>query len=451
MLTDTQLKNLAPREKAYKVADRDGMYVVVSPTSTKSFRFDYRVNGRRETLTLGRYDGRVPMKGSRPTEELEYGISLSLSEARALLAVARRSVERGESPSRAKGEKRNQAAQTLTFGGWAERYFEFKADPNSGAERLADSTLALRQSIYKRILADPFGRLKLEEVSADKLRALCKTVKEKRGPAPAVQAREIVLLVFRHAAANGHKGRNPAEEVPPKSIASFVARDRALTPAEIRRFLVALDTTPTMPTLRLALRFVLLTLARKGEFIGASWREIDFQNEAWTIPRDRMKAHRSHVVYLSDQALDILTTFKSCFSASTYLHPGRYESDVPISGATLNRVIDATVKRINEKLEEGEDEFQPFSVHDLRRTASTLLHEAGFSKDWIEKALAHEENSVRAVYNKAEYVEQRRIMLQCWADMIDIWVKGESARAIVQKARVEAAAASSDLAVAGDL
>jgi integrase len=451
MLTDTQLKNLTPREKAYKFADRDGLYVAVSPTGGKSFRYDYRVNGRRETLTLGRYDERLPMKGSRPIEELDYGISLSLSEARALLALARRSVERGESPSRAKGEKRSQLAQTLTFGGWAERYFLFKADPNSGAERLADSTLALRQSVYKRILAEPFGRLTLQEVSADKLRGLCKTVKERRGPAPAVQAREIVLLVFRHAAANGYKGRNPAEEVPPKSIASFAARDRALTPAEIRRFLVALDTTPTMPTLRLALRFVLLTLVRKGEFIGATWREIDFENEAWTIPRDRMKADRPHVVYLSDQALDILTTFKACYTASNYLHPGRYDSDVPISDATLNRVIDATVTRINQNLEDGEEEFQSLSVHDLRRTGSTLLHEAGFSKDWIEKALAHEENSVRAVYNKAQYVEQRRIMLQAWADMIDTWVKGESARTIIQKARVEAAAASSDFLVAREL
>ena len=133
-----------------------------------------------------------------------------------------------------------------------------------------------------------------------------------------------------------------------------------------------------------------------------------------------MKPGRPHNVYLSQQALDILVAFKTCFSASSYLHPGRYETELPISSATLNRVIDATVKVIQKR---GED-FAPLTVHDLRRTASTLLHEAGFNSDWIEKCLAHEQRGVRAVYNKAEYAEQRREMLQSWADMVDGWIAG---------------------------
>jgi len=122
---------------------------------------------------------------------------------------------------------------------------------------------------------------------------------------------------------------------------------------------------------------------------------------------------------LSQQALDILVAFKTCFGASSYLHPGRYETRLPISAATLNRVIDATVKLIRD----GGEDFEPFTVHDLRRTASTLLHEAGFNSDWIEKCLAHEQRGVRAVYNKAEYAEQRRTMLQTWADMLDGWIQ----------------------------
>ena len=130
-----------------------------------------------------------------------------------------------------------------------------------------------------------------------------------------------------------------------------------------------------------------------------------------------MKAGRPHNVYLSQQALDILAAFKTCFGASSHLHPGRYETKLPISAATLNRVIDATVKFIRES---GED-FEPFTVHDLRRTASTVLHEVGFNSDWIEKCLAHEQRGVRAIYNKAEYAEQRRTMLQTWADMLEGW------------------------------
>lgn len=132
-----------------------------------------------------------------------------------------------------------------------------------------------------------------------------------------------------------------------------------------------------------------------------------------------MKAGRAHNVYLSQQALDILVTFKTCFGASSYLHPGRYESELPISAATLNRVIDCAVKVVRES---GAEDFESFSVHDLRRTASTQLHEAGFNSDWIEKCLAHEQRWVRAVYNKAEYAEQRRTMLQRWADMLDGWI-----------------------------
>ena len=104
MLTDTELKKLKQTEKTYKVADRDGMYVSVATSGTKSFRYDYRINGRRETLTIGRYDENLSSKVARGLEELEYGISLTLAEARMLLADARRSVEKGESPSRAKAK-----------------------------------------------------------------------------------------------------------------------------------------------------------------------------------------------------------------------------------------------------------------------------------------------------------------------------------------------------------
>lgn len=123
MLTDTELRKLRPKDKAFKIADRDGMYVSVSPAGTKSFRYDYRLNGRRETLTIARYDESLGSKSSRESSELEFGLSISLVEARALLAIARRSVEAGESPSRNKVEKRQEAADALTFSSWAERYF----------------------------------------------------------------------------------------------------------------------------------------------------------------------------------------------------------------------------------------------------------------------------------------------------------------------------------------
>ena len=414
MLTDMQLRALKPTGKIYKVADQQGLYVAVTRTGVVSFRFDYRVNGRRETLVIGKYDPTVGAKKPRELNELDYGMSLSLAEARLLMTRAHRSIEQGESPSRSKVEKRTEAADALTFGSWAEKYFA-EAD-------LAESTKAMRKSVYDRNLADEFGRLKLEEITPVRLMARCEKIKERGAAAPAVHAREIVLQVFRFIQARGLKIDNPAESIRPSAIATFKARDRALTPAEIHNFFKALEQTATMSTLRLAVKFMLLTLVRKTEFIEAKWDEVNFETAIWTIPKERMKAGRPHNVYLSQQALDILVAFKTCFSASSYLHPGRYETELPISSATLNRVIDATVKVVHDR---GED-FDPFTVHDLRRTASTLLHEAGFNSDWIEKCLAHEQRGVRAIYNKAEYAEQRRTMLQAWADMLDAWIKNSA-------------------------
>ena len=171
MLTDMKLKALKPTGKIYKVADQQGLYAAVTRTGVVSFRFDYRVNGRREILMIGKYDPTIGAKKPRELDELDYGISLSLAEARLLLTRAHRSVEQGESPSRSKVEKRTEAADALTFGSWAEKYFA-EAD-------LAESTRAMRKSVYDRNLADEFGRLKLEEISPVRQMARCEKIKER--------------------------------------------------------------------------------------------------------------------------------------------------------------------------------------------------------------------------------------------------------------------------------
>ena len=410
MLTDKHLKTLKGGEKVYKVADQQGLYAAVLRSGTISFRYDYRLNGRRETLVVGQYDPELGAKYQRELHELEYGMSLSLSEARLLLTRARKAIEQGESPSRTKVEKRIEANEALTFGNWGEKYF--------AEAELAESTRAMRKYVYDKNLATEFGRLKLEEVTPARLMARCEKIKERGAPGPAVQSRDIVLQIYRFIQARGVKVQNPAEAILPGAIATFRARDRALSPGEIHKFFNALEEVGSTPTLRLAVKFMLLTMVRKSEFLQARWEEIDFETATWTIPKERMKAGRSHHVYLSQQAVDILVTFKACFSASPYLHPGRYESDFPLSNGTLNRLLVAGVEVIRKR---GEN-FESFTVHDLRRTASTLLHEVGYNSDWIEKCLAHEQKGVRAVYNRAEYAQQRRRMLQDWAVMVDSWI-----------------------------
>lgn len=425
MLTDMELRALKPTGKIYKIADQQGLYLAVMPTGTISFRYDYRIHSRRETLVIGKYDPTLGARKPRDVEALGYGQQVTLAEARLLLARARRVVQQGESPSRKKTDKRREDAEALTFGAWAQKYL--------AEAPIADSTRAMRKSVYERNLASEFGRLKLEEITPARLMTRCERIKERGVAAPAVHAREIVLLVYRFVQARGIVIDNPAEAIRPSAIARFKMRDRALTPAEIRVFFRALEEVATLPTLRLAVKFMLLTMVRKSEFIHATWDEVDFESETWTVPKERMKAGRPHNVYLSQQALDILVAFKTCFGASAYLHPGRYEMKTPISASTLNRVIEATVDLIQDR----GDDFEPFTVHDLRRTASTLLHEAGFNSDWIEKCLSHEQKGVRAVYNKAEYADQRRTMMQTWADMLDGWIQGKTAADAPSEQRLE--------------
>lgn len=443
MLTDTQLRSLKPQDKAYKITDALGLYVTVATSGTRSFRYDYRLDGKRETLTIGRYEEGTPSRGADELDGLDFGNVLSLADARALHDRARRMVKAGVSPSKTKVEKRTVAADAHTFGTWADKYFEFKADPKSGGEQLADSTLALQKSIYRRLLEKPLGKKNLDDIKPKVLTELFDKAKAERGPGPAVHARELVLLVYRFAIGKGVEVTNPVDSIQRKTIATFQPRARNLDRREIKTFFDALQHTAALPTLRMAVKFMLLTMVRKGEFIGATWKEIDWDRATWTIPAARMKADRAHTVYLSEQALDILTTFKACFPSSQYLHPSRYESDETISNATLNRVIDATVARINQGLPEGTELFETFSVHDLRRTASTRLNEALFPEALIEACLAHQKkDQVAAAYNHAKLPGPRRALMQGWADMVDCWLRGESAKEVTAatKARIDEAA-----------
>jgi integrase len=397
MLTDVTLKSLKPKEKLYKVADRDGMYVAVTPVGQITFRYDYRLNGRRETLTIGRYgkDG------------------VSLGRARELCLAARKVVAEGRSPALEKQREKRRLSGASSFGEVGKRWFK--------DARMADSTRSMRRAIFDRDIFPTWKNRLLTEISPDDLRALCTKVKDRGAPATAVHVRDIVKQIYGFAILHGEKVANPATEVGPASIATFVPKDRALSPSEIRVALQELEHVPTLPTIRLGLRLILLTLVRKSELLDAVWDEVDFEKAVWSIPKERMKRGKAHNVYLSRQSLDIMVALRTCAGNSRYLLPSRYDADAPMSRATFNRITTAVAERaVKQRLP-----LAPFTVHDLRRTGSTLLNELGFNRDWVEKCLAHEEGrSSRGVYNKAEYEQQRRHMLQEWADLIDAWVQG---------------------------
>jgi integrase len=168
-------------------------------------------------------------------------------------------------------------------------------------------------------------------------------VKARGAPATAVQVRDIVKQVYGYANLHGEKVANPADSVDTAAIATFVPKDRALSPLEIHLMSKQLESVATYPTIRLALRMILLTLVRKSELIETTWEEIDFENAIWTIPKQRMKGRKPHVVYLSRQALDIFVALQTCAAGSKFVLPSRYDADRCMSRATLNRVTQIVV------------------------------------------------------------------------------------------------------------
>jgi len=209
MLTDAKLRTLKSADKPYKLSDRDGMYVMVLTTGTISFRYNYRINGRQETLVLGSYGGSGGM---------------TLSEARERLIEAKKGLAAGQSPARQKAREKQRAVAAGTFGEWAEIWLK--------RHTMAESTRDMRRSVYERELAGKFGRQKMQEVTHEDLRALCDKIVDRGAPATAVHARDIVLMVYRYATSGAtirESGRQGAaivdREIPAKRPGARAGRD----------------------------------------------------------------------------------------------------------------------------------------------------------------------------------------------------------------------------------
>jgi integrase len=201
---------------------------------------------------------------------------------------------------------------------------------------------------------------------------------------------------------------NPAAALPVRFITKARPRTRALSPDEIRIYLSTLYGSGIRRQFKLALHLILLTLVRKSELLQAKWSDVDLENREWGIPEANSKTGTPHIVYLSSHAADLLRELRSLAGESVWVLPGRSGPEKPFAHNALNKALDGLNCPI-----------APFTVHDLRRTGSTRLHEAGFNSDVIEKALNHTIGGVRGVYNRAEYADQRRSMLQFWASYVD--------------------------------
>lgn len=421
-LTNTKLLNLKPGAKPYVETDEGGLHVEVMPGGTKVWRLRYRIGGRgskQEKVSLGEY----------PT--------YSLAEARTWRDDCKVLVGRGLSPMAlkrgdpipedTKPEVKEMAQAFLQ--NWCWRTVE-KAKAKEAEAMAGDTVEAFARHWYteiaepanssprniKRVLEKDvipaIGSKQIADVTVSDVLAITDKIKARGADQMALQTRNVLKRLFAYAIAREKAKFNPAAAVEARFVATAKSRDVALTPDELGRLLRAIYQSGMKRANKLALHLLILCMVRKSELIEAKWEEIDFEKAEWSIPGERMKKDKPHLVPLSKQAVAMFEELKGLASGSEWIFPSRGDLHKPIAKSTLNVAVRTM-----------EHDVQDFVIHDFRRTASTHLHEAGFNSDWIEKALAHETKGIRGVYNRAQYLEQRREMLQWWADFVNAQIE----------------------------
>jgi integrase len=392
-LTDRRIRNLRPRNRSYQLADGNGLILEVRPTQQKAWLYRYRVFGRPEKLSLGTYP------------------EVSLADARTRHFEARRRLATGQSPARLRQEEKRRLSDDLQIvRGLAKAYVDGHLTTlGSGA----------RASAYlEKKIVPAIGNKLISEVTPSDCIAIVERIKHRGAPAVARKVLEQLRGLFGYAVDRHLLTVNPAAQIRASKIVGVKAsRDRVLSPEEIRRLLEAAKGFPTSQANKIAFQLILLTLVRKGELVKARWVDVDFDRAEWRVPKEHAKNRQEHIVYLSTQAKGLFEELRGLAGRSEWVLPGRDPKE-HISLATLNQAT--FVAKNSDKSMKWLDGVW---IHDLRRTASTHLHEMGWPSDVVEKALAHTIGGVRGVYNRAEYADQRRRMLQQWADTVDAWIQ----------------------------
>lgn len=385
MLTDVQCRNAKPRDKSYKLSDGFGMYLEVMPNGSRYWRLKYRFNKTEKRLSLGVYP------------------EVSLSEAREARDKARKVLATGKDPSVAKRQEKYQAQLK------AENCFEavarqwHKSQSAKWNPEHADRVLtSLEKDVFPTL-----GKLPVSEITPPEILRVIKKVEQRGALETASRILQRCNSVMQYAVIHCLLDRNPAANLSKALQTREQEHYKHLAADELGEFLqkLAANTGNLHVQTVLALRLMVLTFVRTTELSQSIWEEIDFDKKEWRIPAHRMKMKIPHVVPLSKQALLILEQLKNLNGDSGYIFQHANTNRKPMSNNTM-------LYGMYRMGYHGRA-----TVHGFRGTASTILNEQGFRPDVIEKQLAHREpNDVRAAYNHAEYMQERREMMQHWAD-----------------------------------
>lgn len=398
MLTVVQIRALKPAERPYKVADVDGLYLLVQPSGALLWRFRYRCCGIERKLSLGSFP------------------DVSLVQARRKRDEAKAELDDGIDPVEEKRQRRLKAelAAQTTFELVAEEYIQ-------KMEREGRSPATLKKARWFLELLAGIAKRPIASVTPHELLDVLKRVERRGHHETALRLRSFAGRVFRYGFATLRTERNPADILRGALTVPRVKHHAAIVePKKVGELLRAIDGYTGRPETLHALRIAPHVFLRPGELRQAKWSEIDFAEKVWRVPAKRMKMKQPHAVPLSRQVLYLLQNLRSLARDSEYLFPALHTTKRPLSDNTLN----VALRRLG-------FEHDEMTSHGFRAMASTLLNESGlWHPDAIERALAHgEKDKVRAAYHRGAHWAERVKMAQWWSDHLDqLRIGGEVVR-----------------------
>ena len=388
-LTDTAIRNAKPKEKPYKVADSQGLYLLVNPRGSKLWRVKYRINGVERKLAIGSYP------------------EITLAEARSARDAARRQVAHDIDPNFAKRQARIEASMR------AENSFAKVAEEliaKREKEGVSPRTLEKYHWLLK-LLGSEFGRRPVAEISPAELLHEIKHHERRGRYETAKRLRSFASRVFRYAAATARAERDPAQLLLGALIQPRVKHFAAITdPVGFGGLLRSIEDYEGDPAVMHALKLTPHLFQRPGELRQMEWAEINFEKAIWTLPPEKMKMRQPHAVPLSRQALEILESMRGLTGKGKYVFPSVRTRARPISENTITGAL----RRMGYTKEQ-------MTAHGFRTSASSLLNESGkWNPDAIERALAHMvSGEIRRIYNQSAYWAERVDMAQWWSDYLD--------------------------------
>lgn len=391
-LTDIAVRNAKPRAKPYKMGDSAGLFLLVQPSGGKLWRLKYRVDGREKKLGFGTYP------------------EVSLSDARKRRDEARSLIAEGKDPSREKqkAKARSRLSAENTFAGIAAEYCEKRK--RDGEKGWAQAT-ATRSEYLLSLLAPGIGRLPINEIEPADVLAAIRKIETKGNLSSAQRTLQLASMVFRYAVATARLGSDPTRDLRGALTAPKVTHYGAITDAKrAGELLRAIDGYEGQGLTKLAMQLAPHVFVRPGELRHAEWSEIDLNAALWTIPAEKMKMRKPHVVPLSRQAAELFKQVWQASGPTGYVFPSIRTRTRPMSENTIN----AGLRRLGYSSDE-------MTAHGFRAMASTLLNEsAKWHPDAIERALAHaDEDRVRAAYHRGAHWKERVEMAQWWSDYLD--------------------------------